>query len=728
MSVGGLVCMVVMYLMVSFESFDEEAVGQLRGTVGPQRGHGRWVNPDRSKAVSNRKHISVEENTAKVPQPLHSQKNSKNSKNSKNVKNSALEEDRRSHQIDQSKLMGSASPNSESDSDSESSGSQIITTPTPRGRGFTDEDDDVPKISKKRVKKDSKVSLSEGGEDERTGGMATIDEEEELWREVTGFGMTLNVNDPDALPFTVATMKKFRRNASEYPTHWISAPNPPSAPIGKQAWALARTFNFPDEWRARHRPKLFILGTVGTGSLFLEECWKTAMTGNDSNRPYPMSAERWPISRHQTGETIADPFAENGVKDVWGRTGFRRWDPPKEWFVYAECGGAPHPSPLCSHHRARWPPVEPGSDKWRVIDASPETLMSAAAANQTFFDMKSVLSDPTLRPVFIVPTQVPLLTARYDFSVYFKHRIRPFVDYTAYFKDPEGLRTEPSKEELSAIIEADEERRFWEHIDDELAAHHEHPLCKKVVEDPAQFLKEIHINIRTTHEAQEMLTQCLYRMVGDRTERHRRPYFLLSNFYGVGLAHWLATGFSSDQFVQVPTEELRWYTPEQVLSLFEDALPGMKKIKPRCENPASWDVTDRAGETICSGHIAWDKAQLFCNPVDSPAAIPKLAWNFTKALGRETEGEYTVEQVWEISAKMHRATETFMAENEIRAWRMHSGWGKEEQEQVAKSLGQHNAHTSGLHSIEKIKSIKNLEKKIKDPAVLEQIVEERNEG
>eukprot|EP01061_Rhynchopus_euleeides_P041116 TRINITY_DN7118_c0_g3_i1.p1 TRINITY_DN7118_c0_g3~~TRINITY_DN7118_c0_g3_i1.p1 ORF type:complete len:545 (+),score=131.81 TRINITY_DN7118_c0_g3_i1:616-2250(+) len=530
--------------------------------------------------------------------------------------------------------------------------------------------------------------------------------------------MKLNKNDPDALPFTDRTMRKFRRNSTSYPPHWLEHPTPAPAPIGKAAWRLAREYGLPDEWRARHRPSIFVLGTVGGGSIFLEECWRFSMVGNSSFRPYPMSTERWPINRHpHTSEMIADPMAELSVEDTWGRTGFRRWDTPKEWFVYEKCGEKPHPSPACSHMRARWPPVEQGSNKWVFMDSSPETLMNPDAANQTYFDLKLIQANPLLRPKFVVPTQVPLYTARYDFAVYYRHRIRPFRNYAAMFKDPEGVRSVPTPEEKAHIEQQDEETLFWEYLDRELGAMSEHPVCKRVIEDPPQFLKDA---VDDPSLAYQALKQCLYRMVGDRHERHRLPSFLFINFYGVGLRYWLSLGFEPSQFISIPTEELRWYTPEQVMDFFEEAFPNMRRVKERCEDPRHWDSGS------CSGHIAWDKAHFFCDPVESPAAIPRTSWNMTRAMQRHRTGEVSITEIWDISTRMHRATEAYLSSVGVRQYSRHRAFlSKKEQDVVSRAVGEHPAYVQDLAKVERIDDLRNLQKTIKEVDVFDNIVEER---
>ena len=548
------------------------------------------------------------------------------------------------------------------------------------------------------------------------------DEEEEGWRNLRGYGGSakMNRNDPDSLPYPPSVMAAHRRKPKNpLPREWLEMPRPPAAPTGKAAWLLSRDLGLPVAWRARHRPTLFVLGTVGGGSLFIEECWRQSMLGNKTRYPYPYAGERWPTKRHPvTSEIIIDPLASPDKEDTWGRSGQRRWDPPKEWFVYERCGEHPHPHPACSHQRARWPPVEKATKDFVLMDASPDTLMNPHAANQTYFDLRRVQSHPRMRPRFIVTLQPPLVAAWHEFGIYYRFRLRPQRNYEAMFIEPRGLQRAPTVEELAEVEKQDVQDSFWAHIGQELGAMEEIPVCKAAFDDPAAFMRDAAADPTLARDALEL---CGHRMVGKhRGERWKMPHFLFNAFHGVGVRHWLHLGFEADQFVAVPTEELRWYSPEEVMDFLETAAPHMRRLPKRCEDPHGWD----AGK--CSGHIAWEKAHFFCHPARSPAAVPVSLFNTTKHLPLEFEG-FTALDVWEISTSMHQATRKFLADVGIPVYNKYTRYTAEsEQELAAAELGSQGADEDELQKLSRVDDLKALYKQLhdEDMAVWEQLLDE----
>ncbi|KAJ9467063.1 hypothetical protein DIPPA_00527 [Diplonema papillatum] len=165
-----------------------------------------------------------------------------------------------------------------------------------------------------------------------------------------------------------------------------AAPATRGAPTGAAALRLARSWGLPDQWNARHHPTHFILGPPKSGTTFLSQCYASgAVSGHPRVKPYPPAWKRWPVGRHDNGEpeeglTITQ---YNGVQS-WNRTGFRRFSIGKEPHVYMR---VPRWDRM-EYYRVfeGYPPVEPESKDWTVMDGSPVYLMLPRVAERVFED------------------------------------------------------------------------------------------------------------------------------------------------------------------------------------------------------------------------------------------------------------------------------------------------------------------------------------------------------
>ena len=97
-----------------------------------------------------------------------------------------------------------------------------------------------------------------------------------------------NPGDPDYLPFDTSMLQE-RGSAGRWVSRmrggrWLPGelrlPPVPPAPTGEAAMKLAREQGWPDHWRARMRPRHFLLGPPKTGTTTLYSCYSRAMIGD----------------------------------------------------------------------------------------------------------------------------------------------------------------------------------------------------------------------------------------------------------------------------------------------------------------------------------------------------------------------------------------------------------------------------------------------------------------
>eukprot|EP01060_Flectonema_neradi_P007113 TRINITY_DN14932_c0_g1_i1.p1 TRINITY_DN14932_c0_g1~~TRINITY_DN14932_c0_g1_i1.p1 ORF type:complete len:618 (+),score=92.56 TRINITY_DN14932_c0_g1_i1:28-1881(+) len=365
--------------------------------------------------------------------------------------------------------------------------------------------------------------------------------------------------------------------------------DPPPAPTGADAIKMARERGWPDSWKARHRPQLFILGPPKSGTTFMEGCFRWSMSGNDSMLLYPPTNARWPAKRGPGNEPITDSGPALRPAKFWNRTGARRWDAPKELWIYPEMGKFGH-TIRGAHQPLRLPPIEEESANWVLMDSTPDSIMIPQSAQAMARDLKDAPFDPT----FLVMQRDPLARA-YSHYLLFSCSLRPFFKWK-----PEKVRVFSVRLELQL--------KTLESI----------PICHEMLYQPEEVLKDL-------NKVTSALMRCLY----EPRERDI-PMYLPFGFTALGLKYWL-TKFPKERFNFMKMEELRKMdSPDKLWTFFETTFPGMKRMKPRCNKPRDW------ASPKCTGQLAYDKGMLFCGK-DSPA-LKKEAWSGREGL-KFTKGD-----------------------------------------------------------------------------------------
>ena len=367
----------------------------------------------------------------------------------------------------------------------------------------------------------------------------------------------------------------------------LKLPKVPPAPTGEAAVRLSRELGWPDHWKARQRPELFILGPPKTGTTFLEGCLRWSMFGNSSKRYYPLASERWPTIKLAGGEPryTTSPVME-GLK-LWNRTGFRRWDPPKEWWTYPEIGR--YASDLRGFlNTQRFPPVEKESKNWFLIDSTPDMIMVPKAAQSLSKDLEG----SPFQPRFLVMER-DALTRGYSHFLLFTQ-----------------LRVQWGWGEETTTVFADK-------LDEQHAILEKIPICNEMMYQPMNVL-------RSYDKTYLALRWCMY----DPTKRNQ-VMFLPFGFTALGVRYWFSK-FDPNRFTFLKMRHFKKIakSPEKLHTFYEHAFPGLKRNKPRCKNAGDWNSGN------CTGWHLDEIATEMCGP-DSPA-LKAQAWsgrsgmNYTK--------------------------------------------------------------------------------------------------
>eukprot|EP01064_Diplonema_japonicum_P016393 TRINITY_DN24418_c0_g1_i1.p1 TRINITY_DN24418_c0_g1~~TRINITY_DN24418_c0_g1_i1.p1 ORF type:complete len:535 (+),score=67.63 TRINITY_DN24418_c0_g1_i1:72-1607(+) len=333
-------------------------------------------------------------------------------------------------------------------------------------------------------------------------------------------------------------------------------PPTPDAPEGDEAMDLARSWGFPDTWNARHHPTNFILGAPKAGTTFLERCYTSGGLAAGVRRPYPKPALRWPLFSTPTGEPIIrnTAFISSGV---WNRTGYRRWDLQKEPRVYRRCG--PVGSPTYYKLFEAFPPVEPDTKEYDVLDATPTYIHAISAIESVYNDFKHDLS----RPRFVVGIRDGLDRA-------FSHFVM--------------IASMQSRKQTAA------RNIFLSRMNDELSIW-DRPVCRVLKTNPESLLGE-----DGKDDLAKVLRSCF-----------SNPSYLGLSLPVLGLRYWLHH-FSASQFTAVRIEALKKEDPNFALDLLASAF-NHTRLPPVCPpgNDAAWKTGS------CTGPTTWNHVKELCS-------------------------------------------------------------------------------------------------------------------
>eukprot|EP01060_Flectonema_neradi_P012328 TRINITY_DN19186_c0_g1_i1.p1 TRINITY_DN19186_c0_g1~~TRINITY_DN19186_c0_g1_i1.p1 ORF type:complete len:555 (+),score=55.84 TRINITY_DN19186_c0_g1_i1:44-1666(+) len=404
-------------------------------------------------------------------------------------------------------------------------------------------------------------------------------------------------------------------------------PPVPSAPTGFDALRLADEMGYPRHWRARMRPKFFILGPPKTGTTFMHDCFIYSMLGNKTSLSYPSANSRWPTEWYPNGEpTYAFRSIEPQLHHTWNRTGFRRFDPPKESWLYVEIGRnfryKGRPKKFWSAVQiSRFPPVEPESKNWVVTDSTPDYLMIPKSAQALYLDMQG----SPWKPRFVVMHRDPVARGYSHFLLF------------AELKRLWGWKKQGTPD-------------FSVKLDEQHNILIREPICKEMLYQPEIVLWDV----RKTYDA---LRKCMY-----EPQKLNDVMFLPFGFTALGLRYWLSL-FDADQFTLVKMSTLKkMNTTGKLWDFYEQTFPGMKRMKPRCE------LESEIKDNSCT---PWNRHALAlerCGP-NSPA-LAAQAWTNRSGLTETRGSEIRLERYKNIGKRWDELLIELMANYSIPWYQM----------------------------------------------------------
>eukprot|EP01059_Diplonema_ambulator_P003697 TRINITY_DN13409_c0_g1_i1.p1 TRINITY_DN13409_c0_g1~~TRINITY_DN13409_c0_g1_i1.p1 ORF type:complete len:548 (+),score=115.63 TRINITY_DN13409_c0_g1_i1:25-1644(+) len=345
------------------------------------------------------------------------------------------------------------------------------------------------------------------------------------------------------------------------PKDFPTLPPIPPSPVGEESWRLAKEFGWPRSWGVRQRPSVFILGAPKGGTTFMAQCFSHgALTGDDTRRPYPMCAERFPhkfSSPEEGGEPIITGSMPITSSDRWNQTiGFRRWDAPKEWYLYHVAGTDRRSAEYYSSINML-PPIERESNHWQLMDATPSYLANVQAADEIYKDFSTIRHVPR----FLIMWRAPIARGYSSLQMWASYHRPENCSYLEYLE---------------------KEYAFWE----------QHPVCKQILQ-PKVLMQDI-------VQVESVIKSCIARPM----------MFMGEGFVALPLKYWL-TKFDAEQFTVVRGETLKTLNEEETIGILMKAFD-MKRMKPRCERPEQWNLGN------CTGQHNYDRALLMCSS-SSPA-------------------------------------------------------------------------------------------------------------
>ena len=388
--------------------------------------------------------------------------------------------------------------------------------------------------------------------------------------------------DLDRIPFGPTLTRKWLQFPSSDREHlFIKYPLVPSAPTGREALLLSRELKWPDEWKARQRPEHFILGPPKTGTTFLAHCLRLSMVGNTTYRPYPLGQMRWPVQiGYPEGEPIIrlSPSLQN--RRLWNRTGFRRWDPPKEWWVYPAMGKYGK-LPMGFLQRLRLPPVEEESKDWVLMDATPDQLMIYHAADAAAEDLRNAPFSPR-------------------FLVLHRNALDRAYSHFLLFTELRRLWGWQEETELVFANRLHAQHKILRRI----------PICEKMLHSPEEVMADINL-------VREALRQCMY-----DPDEDEQPMYLPFGFAALGAKYWVSK-FHISNFRFARTTTLKTFDEDATMTFLE-ATFGLKRMLPRCTSPKHWRLSN------CTGQRYYDQAYEFCGK--NSQSLKSQAWTKREGL------------------------------------------------------------------------------------------------
>ena len=390
-----------------------------------------------------------------------------------------------------------------------------------------------------------------------------------------------NPGDPDYLPFAMTSLNQrdpagrvrsllhkqtatIGTGLTLAPAYFKLPPVPP-APTGEEAMKLAREQGWPDHWRARMRPRHFILGPMKTGTTTMYWCYRRAMIGDPRKRVYPLATERWPIRRDRNGQAVIQP--SHMIPEpftVWNRTGARRLDLRKEWRVYHLASWTKQETPgLEQYHYLRFPPVEKETKDWTMLDATPHSLMIPGAADLVKEDLRCA----PFKPRFVVMNRDALSRGYSQFV----------MEDTLWKQVRRG-------------------KNYFDELEyqSKQGSMGKHEICKMMMNEPEALIKDIRL-VRLALQTCIFFDSPLYTDVDLLKRKLKKQQYVVNlfqfGFTALGLKYWLHVfDYDTSLFRVVDTNSLKAIDADQMMGVVEN-LFDMKRMLPRCQTAVSDDPT-----------------------------------------------------------------------------------------------------------------------------------------
>ena len=296
------------------------------------------------------------------------------------------------------------------------------------------------------------------------------------------------------------------------------------------------------------------------------------MIGDPHKRVYPLATERWPLKYDRNGHGVLTPSRQlPHPYSVWNRTGARRLDVRKEWRVYHQVTWNKREHHDFEQHQfMKFPPVEEQTKDWTILDATPQTLMTAGAAEEIKKDLKCA----PFKPRFLVMN-------RDAFS----------RGYSQFVMEGDTLfiQTRRGKNFLKELE--------YQSTEGSLA---KHKVCHDMMNEPEALMKDIR-RVRLALQTCVYFQPPLYRDDAAQRNKIQQVFvnFLPYGFVALGLKYWLHVfDYDASLFRVVDTNTLKGLNGPQMMDMVEDVYD-MKRMLPRCPTARSKEDED--------GCTAWNR-------------------------------------------------------------------------------------------------------------------------
>ena len=279
----------------------------------------------------------------------------------------------------------------------------------------------------------------------------------------------------------------------------------------------------------------------------------------------------------RNGQGVLSPLRMlPGPYSTWNRTGrARRLDVRKEWRVYHMAAWDKRENHDFEQHQfLKFPPVEEETKDWTILDATPDSLMTAGTAEEVKKDLKCA----PFKPRFLVMNRDALSRGYSQFVM----------------EDTLFVQTRRGKNFLKEL-----EYQFTQ---GSLA---KYKVCHDMMNEPEALMKDIR-RVRLALQTCVYFKPPLYRFpVKQYRGQPTFVNFVPFGFVALGLKYWLHVfDYDASLFRVVDTNALKGLNPHQMMGVVEDVYD-MKRMLPRCP-------TARSKEEGCTAWNRYDTGLKAC--------------------------------------------------------------------------------------------------------------------